>query len=114
MWQEYPLESHGALDRPTSGQVLLAGHDLAGLSDKEMAEVRRRDIGFIFQMHHLLDQCTVLENVLIPTLAEKNSAVPMKQRAEDLLAKVGLADRLNYRPVNSPVANDNVWPWHGP
>ena len=92
------LNLMGALDRPTSGQVLLAGHDLAGLSDKEMAEVRRRDIGFIFQMHHLLDQCTVLENVLIPTLAEKNSAVPMKQRAEDLLAKVGLADRLNYRP----------------
>src|SRR5437660_3784912 len=59
----------GTLDRPTSGQVLLEGRDLATLDDKELARVRSRDIGLVFQLHHLLPQCTVLENVLIPTLA---------------------------------------------
>lgn len=88
----------GALDKPTSGQVLLEGRDLATLSDREAAQVRRRDIGFIFQMHHLLPQCTVLENVLIPTLAEKTDARAARQRAEQLLEIVGLQDRLTYLP----------------
>lgn len=88
----------GALDRPTSGQVLLDGRDLSTLSETEAAEVRRRDIGFIFQLHHLLPQCTVLENVLIPTLAQKTEAPRMRQRAEALLHQVGLLDRLDYRP----------------
>ncbi len=88
----------GALDKPTSGQILLEGRDLTTLSDHEAAQVRRRDIGFIFQMHHLLPQCTVLENVLIPTLAEKTEAQGARQRAEQLLDTVGLQDRLSYLP----------------
>jgi len=90
----------GALDQPTQGTVRFDGRDLAGLSANELAGIRNREIGFIFQLHHLLPQCTVLENVLIPTLA--NSAVlntaAARERAERLLDRVGLKPRLHYRP----------------
>lgn len=90
----------GVLDRPTSGQVILDGRDLAALSEPELAEVRNRQIGFVFQMHHLLPQCTVLENVLIPTLAGKkhSSEKELKSRAGGLLERVGLTDFSRYRP----------------
>jgi lipoprotein-releasing system ATP-binding protein len=90
----------GGLDHPTSGRVLLDGKDLAGLDDGELARIRNRQIGFVFQLHHLLPQCTVLENVLIPTLAEgdRSSRGEDRTRAEALLARVGLADRILYRP----------------
>ena len=61
----------GALDRPTSGQVVLDGDDLSQLDDTQLADLRNRKIGFVFQSHHLLPQCTVLENVLIPTLVHR-------------------------------------------
>ena len=64
----------GGLDHPTSGRVLLEGKDLAALDDEELARIRNRQIGFVFQLHHLLPQCTVLENVLIPTLATRDEA----------------------------------------
>ena len=63
------LNIMGTLDRPSSGQVLLDGKELSQLDDIQLAAVRNREIGFIFQSHHLLPQCTVLENVLVPTLA---------------------------------------------
>jgi lipoprotein-releasing system ATP-binding protein len=90
----------GGLDHPTSGRVLLEGKDLAGLDDRELARIRNRQIGFVFQLHHLLPQCTVLENVLIPMLAEGTSSSrgEDRTRAEALLARVGLADRISYRP----------------
>jgi len=90
----------GALDHPTGGRVLLDGRDLAGLGDKELARIRNRDIGFVFQLHHLLPQCTVLENVLIPTLAGGNgtTAKAVRERAEQLLERVGLTDRMAHRP----------------
>ncbi len=90
----------GALDKPTQGQVLLDGRDLAGLDEAELARIRNKQIGFVFQLHHLLPQCTVLENVLIPTLAD-GSHPPggqTHQRAKDLLDRVGLDDFLSYRP----------------
>jgi len=90
----------GALDRPTSGRVLLNGTDLASLDDKRLALVRNREIGFVFQLHHLLPQCTVLENVLVPTLvagAMSPGETP-EQRAKRLLDRVGLADRADYFP----------------
>ena len=90
----------GALDRPTSGRVLLHGNDLASLDDKHLALVRNREIGFVFQLHHLLPQCTVLENVLVPTLvagAMSPGETP-EQRAKRLLDRVGLADRADYFP----------------
>lgn len=89
----------GALDRPTAGEVLLDGADLAGLSDRRLAAIRNGDIGFVFQLHHLLPQCTVLENVLVPTLAGAGrSQGEPADRARRLLERVGLAERMSYRP----------------
>jgi ABC-type lipoprotein export system ATPase subunit len=95
----------GTLDRPTSGEILLDGQDLNRLDDNQLAAVRNRQIGFVFQAHYLLPQCTVLENVLVPTLAgappQDTSSPPGLQaedRAKRLLARVGLAERLFHRP----------------
>jgi ABC-type lipoprotein export system ATPase subunit len=90
----------GALDRPTSGQVLFDGGDLAGLDETQLARIRNRQIGFVFQLHHLLPQCTVLENVLVPTLAGGNhsSTGEIRNRALDLLDRVGLKELLLRRP----------------
>lgn len=94
------LNIMGALDQPTTGQVLFDGRDLAGLDEAELAKIRNRQIGFVFQLHHLLPQCTVLENVLVPTLADKNRppAGQIHQRAVGLLERVGLKDFLLRRP----------------
>jgi len=90
----------GALDLPTAGSIVLDGIDLSGLKEAELARVRSREVGMIFQLHHLLPQCTVLENVLIPTLA--GGPVPRRESADSragrLLARVGLQDRMSYRP----------------
>lgn len=91
----------GALDRPTSGDVFFAGKNLADLGDSELSAIRNREIGFIFQLHHLLPQCTVLENVLIPTIplgAKKNKKEVIK-RAKILLEKVDLEERLDFFPA---------------
>ena len=90
----------GTLDRPTSGQVLLDGQDLSRIDDIKIAAVRNRQIGFVFQAHHLLPQCTVLENVLVPTLANNDGALRngAGERAKRLLDKVGLGARLTHRP----------------
>jgi lipoprotein-releasing system ATP-binding protein len=90
----------GTLDRATAGEVLLAGRDLSKLDDLQLATVRNRQIGFVFQAHHLLPQCTVLENVLVPTLpnADRASRASAPQRAERLLKRVGLGERLTHRP----------------
>ena len=88
----------GALDRPTVGRVLLAGRDLAEMNDKQLAAVRNRDIGFVFQLHHLLPQCTVLENVLVPTLVGRGEGDGAEARARELLGRVGLTDVLSRRP----------------
>ena len=93
------LQIIGTLDRPTSGEVLFNGNDLAALSDTELARIRNQEIGFIFQLHHLLPQCTVLENVLVPTLTgDTMTREPALKRAERLLKRVGLMDRLHHRP----------------
>ena len=90
----------GALDRPTRGHVLFDGQDLAGLDETELARIRNKQIGFVFQLHHLLPQCTVLENVLVPTLAdnERPPAKELRERATNLLDRVGLKDFLLHRP----------------
>src|SRR5438045_5917847 len=90
----------GTLDRPSDGQVLLESRDLSQLDDLQLASVRNRQIGFVFQSHHLLPQCTVLENVLVPTLAHKDAALRNSavEHAKRLLEKVGLADRATHRP----------------
>ncbi|MGA2739618.1 MAG: ABC transporter ATP-binding protein [Bryobacteraceae bacterium] len=88
----------GGLEQPTSGTVTLDGHNPYALSDKEQAAFRNRSIGFIFQDHCLLPQCSVLENVLVPTLVSHDGAGAV-DRARDLLAQVGLSDRLDHRPA---------------
>ncbi|MBE39790.1 MAG: ATP-binding protein [Acidobacteria bacterium] len=88
----------GALEPPTSGQVFLDGDDPFTLSPRALAEFRNRAIGFVFQDHLLLPQCTVIENVLLPTLV--GDPLPDGHaRARDLLDRVGLSERLNYRPA---------------
>ena len=88
----------GALEPPTSGQVFLDGDDPFTLEPRALAEFRNRAIGFVFQDHLLLPQCTVIENVLLPTLVG-NPLPDGHARARDLLDRVGLSERLNYRPA---------------
>jgi lipoprotein-releasing system ATP-binding protein len=98
------LQIIGTLDRATSGDVLLDGKNLAALDDVQLAAVRSQQIGFVFQSHYLLPQCTVLENVLVPTLACPKSEIrnPKSEmseaRATRLLNRVGLGERLHHRP----------------
>jgi lipoprotein-releasing system ATP-binding protein len=94
------LNCIGTLDQPDSGTLQLDGRDLTSLSTAELAEVRNRQIGFVFQLHHLLPQCSVWENVLLPTLASRNEVLRdgAPDRAERLLKRVGLEHRLNHRP----------------
>lgn len=88
----------GALESPTSGQVFLDGDDPFTLEPRALAEFRNRAIGFVFQDHLLLPQCNVIENVLLPTLVG-NPLPDGHARARDLLDRVGLSERLNYRPA---------------
>jgi len=89
----------GTLEPPTSGRVVLNGEDPAGLGDVQLAAFRNQRIGFVFQEHHLLPQCSVLENVLVPTVAAGPTRPEAVERARMLLARVGLADRLEHRPA---------------
>jgi lipoprotein-releasing system ATP-binding protein len=89
----------GTLDRPTSGSVRLDGKDPFGLSERELADFRNRHIGFVFQDHHLLPQCSVLENVLIPTLVGGDGQADAEAWARQLLERVGLSQRLDHLPA---------------
>jgi len=89
----------GTLDQPDRGTVSLQGKDLFALNDKARARFRNTEIGFVFQDHHLLPQCTVLENVLVPELAGPGAGDAEQQRARQLLERVGLADRVMHRPA---------------
>lgn len=91
----------GALDTPDTGEYLLDGESVAACTPERLAALRGSKIGFIFQMHHLMPQCTVLENVLLPCLALKPApdAAVVQKRAEDLLDRVGLRERLTWKPA---------------
>jgi len=90
----------GTLDRPSEGEVTVAGRSMADCDEKTAAGIRGREIGFIFQLHHLLPQCTALENVLVPTLAlaDRPSPAEAADRARALLDRVGLANKHDSRP----------------
>ncbi len=88
----------GTLDRPTAGTVLFDGADLFQLNDREQAAFRNREIGFIFQFHHLLPDFTALENVMMPGLIQGRSAADAARRARELLERVGLGERLTHKP----------------
>jgi lipoprotein-releasing system ATP-binding protein len=89
----------GTLEPPTSGAVLLAREDPFKLNESDLAEFRLENVGFVFQEHHLLPQCTVLENVLVPFLADGSATPDDQRRATELLGRVGLAERLTHRPA---------------
>jgi lipoprotein-releasing system ATP-binding protein len=89
----------GTLERPTSGSLELAGSNPLALDDAALAAFRSRHVGFVFQDHHLLPQCTVIENVLVPLLADGAAAASDIKRATHLLSRVGLGQRLNHRPA---------------
>ena len=89
----------GTLEPPSEGTVQLNGQDPFALSEADRARFRNRHIGFVFQDHHLLPQCTVLENVLIPLLAGDGAGDDDEARARQLLDRVGLGDRLSHRPA---------------
>lgn len=89
----------GTLEPPTAGSIRLAGEDPFSLGDAALSAFRSRRVGFVFQDHHLLPQCTVLENVLIPFLADGAATQNDEERARQLLSRVGLAQRLTHRPA---------------
>jgi lipoprotein-releasing system ATP-binding protein len=91
----------GALEAPTRGTVRLDGKNPFGLPEAELAAFRNRKIGFVFQEHYLLPQCSALENVLIPTMAGGSTWQPgeAERRAAELLRRVGLSDRAGHRPA---------------
>jgi ABC-type lipoprotein export system ATPase subunit len=90
----------GTLDKPSHGQVRFMGQDLTALDETKLSFIRNQEIGFVFQMHHLLPHCTVLENVLIPTLAypDVGKGKSFKERAMELIEKIGIAECKDRRP----------------
>lgn len=89
----------GALDTPTQGTVTLQGENPHAMNPTQQAAFRNRHVGFVFQDHHLLPQCTVLENVLVPTLAGTGVTAEIEARARQLLERVGLSARLEHLPA---------------
>jgi len=89
----------GCLDRPTSGQYILAGHDVSQLSDDELSDIRGRYLGFIFQSYNLIPQYTVVENIEVPLLYQGRLDARTRRRCIELARMVGLGDRLDHRPT---------------
>ncbi len=89
----------GCLDRPTSGQLLVDGRDVAGLSDRDLAELRNATIGFVFQSFHLLRTASALDNVALPLIYGGVRRAERRRRATEALAAVGLAGRTGHRPT---------------
>jgi putative ABC transport system ATP-binding protein len=88
----------GCLDRPSSGSYLLNGIPVEGLSDDQLADLRNRDLGFVFQQFHLLPQLSALENVMLPMVYAGVPAAARRERAQAALERVGLGQRLNNKP----------------
>jgi lipoprotein-releasing system ATP-binding protein len=93
------LHIAGLLDGADAGQVAIAGQDMSGQGDKVRTITRRRDVGFVYQFHHLLPEFSALENVILPQLANGISTAKATARATDLLSRTGLADRADHRPA---------------
>jgi lipoprotein-releasing system ATP-binding protein len=91
------LHCIGAIDHPSSGQVMFDGADLAQLSPLELARVRNHKIGFVFQFHHLLPEFDALENVMVPALISRMDQKQAGEKARKVLEELGLADRLHHR-----------------
>lgn len=92
------LHTLGTLDRPTSGKVLYEGKDIYALNEKDLAQFRNREVGFVFQFHHLLPEFNALENTMMPCLIQGIPKMEAASRAEAILALVGLQERLGHKP----------------
>ena len=92
------LQILGTLDRPDSGQLYFDGIDISSLNEKELAAFRNKNIGFVFQFHHLLPEFTALENVCIPAFIAKKSKAEATTKAKELLSMLGLDHRLDHKP----------------
>ena len=88
----------GALDKPTKGYVVIGGAPISGLGEEELATLRNRSVGFVFQFHHLLREFTALENVMMPLRIAGKTVASARSRAEELLARVGLSGRMQHLP----------------
>ena len=88
----------GALDQPSGGRLLFDGEDIFARPETELAHFRNREIGFVFQFHHLLGDFTALENVMLPSLIARQPVAATRRRAVELLERVGLGDRIAHRP----------------
>lgn len=93
------LHIAGLLDTPDAGSVEIDGQDMTKLSDRRRTAVRRNDVGFIYQFHHLLPEFTALENIVLPQLVNGVSDAEATARAQDLLTRVGIAERGGHRPA---------------
>ena len=93
------LHIAGLLDTPDAGSVVIGGRDMGGQGDRARTAVRRAEVGFIYQFHHLLPEFTAAENVILPQLANGVGRAAAEARAADLLGRVGLSDRLTHRPA---------------
>ncbi|MFW8593484.1 ABC transporter ATP-binding protein [Cribrihabitans neustonicus] len=93
------LHIAGLLDTPDAGSVRVAGEDVGSRGDRRRTRVRRQEVGFVYQFHHLLPEFTAAENIILPQLANGASQKSAAARAEDLLARVGLAARAGHRPA---------------
>ena len=93
------LHIAGLLDTPNSGEVRIGGEEMSRLSDRRRTAVRRSEVGFIYQFHHLLPEFSAAENVILPQLANGAGQAATASRAADLLARVGIADRAEHRPA---------------
>ncbi|QDU95308.1 ABC transporter ATP-binding protein [Lignipirellula cremea] len=89
----------GTLDEPSAGKVLLDDEDPFTLAEKDLARFRNHNIGFIFQEHHLLPQLSVVENVVVPAMADGRVGAELLERAHDLVDRVGLSERRSHRPA---------------
>lgn len=89
----------GLLEQPTSGKILLEGHDISKLSDNELSKIRNKTVGFVFQSFNLINRFTVLENILLPTrYSKENLKFDANKKAEELLRKFGIYERRNFFP----------------
>jgi lipoprotein-releasing system ATP-binding protein len=88
----------GALDKPSRGYTVIGGEPINGLNDEQLAALRNRSVGFVFQFHHLLREFTALENVMMPIRISGQDTARARSRAEELLSKVGLSGRMHHLP----------------
>ena len=103
----------GLLDKPTDGKIIVAHKNLNKLKETEVSEYRNQTVGFVFQAHHLLPSCTVLENVMLPRLAGFGEKVTgeLKERANQILEEVGLGHRTSHLPGQISGGRGRGWRW---